>query len=87
MTDPWTDPSHLAQSCVVLDFFNLQYVGVASGQKEVMLLGGNLPGSLSKYLLPGHDHDSAGVLEAENDEKNEKSPPQDNDDDGLRRAS
>jgi hypothetical protein len=31
---------------------NLQYVGVASGQKDVMLLGGNLPDSLSQHLLP-----------------------------------
>ena len=32
-----------------------QYVGVATGQQEVMQLGGNLPESLSKYTMLGHD--------------------------------
>ena len=32
-----------------------QYVSVATNQKEVMMLGGNLPDSLSQYLHPGHD--------------------------------
>jgi hypothetical protein len=31
-----------------------QYVNVASNQREVMLLGGNLPDSMRKYAIIGH---------------------------------
>ncbi|KAG7336517.1 carbonic anhydrase/acetyltransferase [Nitzschia inconspicua] len=32
-----------------------EYVNVASNQRDVMLLGGNIPESLSQYLYPGHE--------------------------------
>jgi hypothetical protein len=38
-----------------LFLFLKQYVGVASALKDGMLLGGNLPDSLSQYLYHGHD--------------------------------
>jgi hypothetical protein len=38
-----------------------KYVGVASSQNKVMLLGGNLPDSVSKYLHLGHEEDNDDV--------------------------
>ncbi|KAG7345117.1 carbonic anhydrase/acetyltransferase [Nitzschia inconspicua] len=32
-----------------------EYVNVASNQRDAMLLGGNIPESLSQYLYPGHE--------------------------------
>ena len=39
----------------VVDSLSNQYVGVASALKDGMVLGGNLPDSLSEYLYHGHD--------------------------------
>ena len=36
-------------------FETFQYVEVASALKDNMLLGGNLPDSLSQYMYHGHD--------------------------------
>jgi hypothetical protein len=48
----------------------MQYVGVASGQKEVMLLGGNLPYTLSQHLKPENDvDDEENELETDTNEK------------------
>mmetsp|Transcript_51458 Transcript_51458/g.124252 ORF Transcript_51458/g.124252 Transcript_51458/m.124252 type:complete len:143 (+) Transcript_51458:930-1358(+) len=67
-----------------------QYVGVASGQKDVMLLGGNiLPDSLSQYLMPGNDddHDDIDGVDVDVDDNGEGTDTvidqeQQNDDDG-----
>lgn len=43
-----------------------QYVGVASNQKDVMLLGGNLPSdALPNYRIPGHEQIDATASEPE----------------------
>mmetsp|Transcript_51460 Transcript_51460/g.124255 ORF Transcript_51460/g.124255 Transcript_51460/m.124255 type:complete len:345 (+) Transcript_51460:140-1174(+) len=67
-----------------------EYVGVASGQKDVMLLGGNiLPDSLSQYLMPGNDddHDDIDGVDVDVDDNGEGTDTvidqeQQNDDDG-----
>jgi hypothetical protein len=41
----------------------IQYVKVASGQKNVMELGGNLPETLSKYAQLGHGEGQEDELE------------------------
>ena len=45
-----------------------QYVGVASGHRDIMNLGGNLPVSLTKYLEPGHQHEDATSEMSEQEE-------------------
>jgi hypothetical protein len=44
-----------------LNYAIKKYVGVASSQNKVMLLGGNLPDSVSKYLHLGHEVDNDDV--------------------------
>ena len=46
----------------------IQYVGVASGHRDIMNLGGNLPVSLTKYLEPGHQHEDATSEMSEQEE-------------------
>ena len=51
----------------------IQYVKVATGQKKVMELGGNLPESLSKYLMLGYvDTDATEAKENSSKDESDK---------------
>jgi hypothetical protein len=58
----------LALIIILLCMVAIQYIKVASGQKDVMELGGNLPETLSKYAQLGHV-EGEDELETERDLK------------------